>query len=198
MVTVPPRPTLFNHPYYVDLEIYPEGLADIAGYWAEDRIVGGIVLFDRRADPRDPHDAAGHQSNEEDRGEEAGGRNLAEHPPNIWLHPARDHVTDRICQLREDQQRALVDYLTAAPGDTSNPLPILPDKDNRARVDPSIAHSHKFIFRDYWDRKPATQELLDFLLRRPQNELDYPEVRDFMNHINALEKEWKEAKDTQK
>jgi hypothetical protein len=91
-----------------------------------------------------------------------------------------------------------VDYLTAAPGDTSNPLPILPDKDNRARVDPSIAHSHKFIFRDYWDRKPATQELLDFLLRRPQNELDYPEVRDFMNHINALEKEWKEAKDTQK
>lgn len=30
-VTVPPRPTLFNHPYYVDLEIDPEGLADIVG-----------------------------------------------------------------------------------------------------------------------------------------------------------------------
>ncbi|KAI3400147.1 hypothetical protein diail_4379 [Diaporthe ilicicola] len=165
-VTVPPRPTLFNHPYYVDLEIYPEGLADIVGYWAEDRIVGGIVLFDRRADPRDPRDRPDEEN--QGTGEEAGGQNPAENnPPNIWLHPARDHVTDR---------------------------------GNRTRVDPATAHSHKFIFREYWDRKPATQELLDFLRRRPQTELDYPEIRDFMNRINALEREWKEAeaKDTRK
>ncbi|POS75105.1 hypothetical protein DHEL01_v206505 [Diaporthe helianthi] len=211
-VTVPPRPTLFNHPYYVDLDIYPEGLADIVGYWAEDRIIGGIVLFDRKADPRDPRDRP---NASEDQGEEeaGGGRNPAEkhhhhhhhHPPNIWLHPARDRVTDRICQLHDDQQKALVDYLllhasqVAAPGqDTSNPLPILPHKGNRTRVDPSIAHTHNLVFREYWDRKPATQELLDFLLRVPQNELDYPEIRDFMNRLNALEKEWDEAKDTQK
>lgn len=59
VVTWPTRPTLFNHPYYVDLDIYPEGLADIVGYWAEDRIVGTVVLFDRRADPRDPRDRLG-------------------------------------------------------------------------------------------------------------------------------------------
>ncbi|KAK7709310.1 hypothetical protein SLS64_006222 [Diaporthe eres] len=193
-VTVPPRPTLFNHPYYVDLEIYPEGLADIVGYWAEDRIVGGIVLFDRRADPRDPRD----RPDEENQGtgeEEAGGQNPAENnPPNIWLHPARDHVTDRVCQLHDDQQEELVGYLLAAPGDTSSLLPILPHKGNRTRVDPATAHSHKFIFREYWDRKPGTQELLDLLLRRPQNELDYPEIRDFTNRIDAVEREWEEAK----
>lgn len=193
-VTVPPRPTLFNHPYYVDLDIYPEGLADIVGYWAEDRIVGGIVLFDRRADPRDPQDRQDEDRENQGTGEQAGGPTAENNPPNIWLHSARDHVTDRVCQLHDDQQEKLVDYLQAAQGDTSSPLPILPHKGNRTRVDPATAHSHDFIFREYWDRKPATQELLDFLLRRPRNELDYPEIRDFMNHINALEREWKKER----
>lgn len=185
-ITVPPRPTLFNHPYYIDLDIYPEGLADIVGYWAEDRIVGGIVLFDRKADPRDPRDRPDDES--------AGGQNPAKtNPPNIWLHSARDRVTDRVCQLHDDQQRELMDYLLAAPGDTSSPLPILPNKGNRTRVDPATAHTHKLIFREYWDRKPATQELLVFLRRRPQTELDYPEIRDFMNHLNALDRKWEEA-----
>lgn len=192
-VTVPPRPTLFNHPYYVNIEIYPENLADIVGYWAEDRIVRGIVLFDRRANPRDSQDWPDEEN--QGTGEEAGGQNPAENnPPNIWLHPARDHMTDRVGQLHDDQQEALMDYLLAAPGDTSNLVPILPHKGNRTRVDPATAHSHKFIFREYWDRKPATQELLYLLRRRPQNELDHPEIRDFMNRINALEREWKEAK----
>jgi hypothetical protein len=31
----------------MDYDQYPDGLADVAGYWAEDRIFGGVVLFDR-------------------------------------------------------------------------------------------------------------------------------------------------------
>ena len=42
-----PHPTLPFHIYYMELENYPNGLADVAGYWAEDRIFGGIVIFDR-------------------------------------------------------------------------------------------------------------------------------------------------------
>ncbi len=42
-----PRPTLFFHVDYMDYDQYPSGLADVAWYWAEDRIFGGIVLFDR-------------------------------------------------------------------------------------------------------------------------------------------------------
>lgn len=30
---------------------YPDGVADIVGYWAEDRIFGGVVLFGRGNDP---------------------------------------------------------------------------------------------------------------------------------------------------
>ncbi len=42
-----PRPTLFFHVDYMDYEQYPDGLADMAGYWAEDRIFGGVLVFDR-------------------------------------------------------------------------------------------------------------------------------------------------------
>ena len=31
-----PRPTIFNHPGFHDEDIYPEGVNDMLGYWAED------------------------------------------------------------------------------------------------------------------------------------------------------------------
>lgn len=41
-------------PFYVDLYVefdrYPNGLADVVGYWAEHHIFGGVVLFDRGRD----------------------------------------------------------------------------------------------------------------------------------------------------
>ena len=40
--------TLFCHPWYRDYDQYPNGIADSVGYWAEARILGGVVLFDRR------------------------------------------------------------------------------------------------------------------------------------------------------
>ena len=42
-----PHPTLFYHINYVDFDQYPDGLADAAGYWAEDRILGDVIVFDR-------------------------------------------------------------------------------------------------------------------------------------------------------
>jgi hypothetical protein len=44
--TLPP-PTLFWTGAYMDWLQYPNGLADMAGYWAETRVFGGVVLFDR-------------------------------------------------------------------------------------------------------------------------------------------------------
>lgn len=41
-------PALFWHPWYQAYERYPDGVADMVGYWAESRIFGGVVLFDRR------------------------------------------------------------------------------------------------------------------------------------------------------
>ncbi|KAI0454450.1 hypothetical protein F5B21DRAFT_475442 [Xylaria acuta] len=35
-------PTLFRHPQYRDYDRYPHGSADGVGYWAENRILGGL------------------------------------------------------------------------------------------------------------------------------------------------------------
>lgn len=43
----PPWPTSFAVNSYTDVEQYPDGVADLAGYWAECLIFGGVVLFGR-------------------------------------------------------------------------------------------------------------------------------------------------------
>lgn len=39
-------PTPFSVLFY-SMQNYPDGLADMAGYWAEEQIFGGVVLFGR-------------------------------------------------------------------------------------------------------------------------------------------------------
>jgi hypothetical protein len=41
------EPTVFYHGFYVAFDQYPNGLADVAGYGAEAKIFGGVVVFDR-------------------------------------------------------------------------------------------------------------------------------------------------------
>lgn len=43
-----PLPTWFNLEWYQDYKQYPKGSNDMIGYWAENFIIGGILLFDRR------------------------------------------------------------------------------------------------------------------------------------------------------
>lgn len=40
-------PVAFHHKWYVDHEQYPRGVRDMVGYWAEAKILGGVLLFDR-------------------------------------------------------------------------------------------------------------------------------------------------------
>lgn len=44
---LPPWPTTFAVAGFTDPKQFPRGVADIAGYWAEDLILGGVVLFGR-------------------------------------------------------------------------------------------------------------------------------------------------------
>lgn len=56
-LTTDQLPTLFMHKMYQDFEQYPNGVADIVGYWAEAQIFGGVVLFDRRKpSDREPYE----------------------------------------------------------------------------------------------------------------------------------------------
>lgn len=45
--SLPPYASLFYHADYTEHEKYPSGASDLAGFWAEDQIFGGVVLFDR-------------------------------------------------------------------------------------------------------------------------------------------------------
>ncbi|KAH7233522.1 hypothetical protein BKA59DRAFT_428116 [Fusarium tricinctum] len=161
MVDVAPGPTLFSHHAYLDDDIYPDGVADIVGYWAEDRILGGVVVFDQR--PGSPDNV-----------------------PNIYFHPCRQRQTIRVYQLRDEQQQALFDFLLQdEPSTPPSPLPILGDKQNRVRVDAPMAITHFHIYRDIWERKPLDIIDLRIFEKRPKDEIDYPEVGDLVRRINA-------------
>jgi len=46
-VTVYRGPTVFYHPSYQAFDQYPNGISDVVGYWAETKILGGVMIFDR-------------------------------------------------------------------------------------------------------------------------------------------------------
>ncbi|KAJ6789629.1 hypothetical protein PWT90_08484 [Aphanocladium album] len=48
-----PPPTWFYLRWYKDFEKYPQGSGDMVGYWAENYIIGGVLLFDRRGEHSD-------------------------------------------------------------------------------------------------------------------------------------------------
>ena len=100
--------------------------------WAENRILGGIVLFD--------HFQTWDKESE----------------PNLYIHSTRARITGRICQLLDEQQDSLLLFLLSdmkrSPTDCS--LPILPSSHNRVRI--NVAHAipaHK-MYRDVWERSP--------------------------------------------
>ena len=164
LVDVPPRPTLFSHHAYLDADVYPDGVADIVGYWAEDRVLGGVAVFDRRVED-----------------------SISIQIPHIYFHSCRRRQTHRVYQLRDNQQEALFNFLLAEtdfPPPEPNPLPVLSDTQNRVRVDSEIAITHHGIYRDIWERKPITIQERRALERQPKSDLDYPEFAEEVFRIN--------------
>ncbi|KAH6641037.1 hypothetical protein F5144DRAFT_505970 [Chaetomium tenue] len=163
-----PWPTLFTHPQYCSHPQYPDGLADNVGYWAEDQIFGGVVLFDRSQPWNTPAADV-----------------LTSPEPNLYLHPARYGFTRRLWQVKGEEQRALLEFLrspapaasSSQPGD-NGPLPLLPTSDHRVRIDPHYAMFRHGVYRDIWERPEPTDEDCYFWDRRPRNSTDYPEVED--------------------
>ncbi|OTA98491.1 hypothetical protein M426DRAFT_17356 [Hypoxylon sp. CI-4A] len=124
-------PTLFTHPGFTAVEQYPNSVADIVGYWAEDRILGGVTLFD--------HSRTWGADDE----------------PNIYFQSSRPKQTYRIYQLLDDQQQRLLDFLALSiKRDTSEPcpLPLSYSSDNTVRIDPNEAISVYKVYRDPWER----------------------------------------------
>lgn len=139
------------------------------GYWAEARILGGVVLFDRRT----PDDKPASSLDLDD--EELSYLLPPKLDPDaIYFHSDREHVTYRIYQLLPEQKQALVDFLTADPRPLTCPLPILGDDNNLPRVDPEEPLKATGIYRDIWERKDRPFERSDARLRDVWDTNDFP------------------------
>lgn len=149
-------PTLFYHHWYINHEKYPNGVADMVGFWAEARILGGVVLFDHRDADRVP-------------GADA---------DSIWFHSNRSDVTYRIYQLLDEQKHKLLEFLTSDTPDLKL-LPILGDERNANREDPEEPVKQTGIYRRLTDRKPLHQDAFDGRLRDVWTTFDYPTQVDF-------------------
>lgn len=167
-----PPPTLFHHPWYINHDHYPNGAADMAGYWAESRIIGGVVLFDRSGSD----------------------------PDAVYLHPDRDDVTYRISKLTDEQKATLVDFLTTTKRSLDKeseaagygqehergslegkdcPLPILPNETNLHRVDPEEPFNVTCVYRDVWEREmPVPEWMGDGRASCVRNTIDFPTKSD--------------------
>lgn len=105
----------------------------------------------------------------------------------MYWHSSRAMVTNRLYQLLDTQQEALLDFLLAEPEHpplAPCPLPIIGGRENRVRVSTALAITVHQVYRDEWERKPPTMEYLRKLDRRPRDEIYYPEVGDQIFRIN--------------
>ncbi|KAI1349767.1 hypothetical protein F5Y01DRAFT_316440 [Xylaria sp. FL0043] len=138
-----PWPTLFAHPAFTAHEQYPAGVADMVGYWAEDRILGGVALFDRS---------------------KTWDNEIEE--PNVYFQSSRPKRAYQIYQLTDKQQQELLRFLSlelnhgssTRRGDEEDnfcPLPILFSRgENENLVDPEFAVVRSKIYRNPWERPP--------------------------------------------
>ncbi|KAK3896599.1 hypothetical protein C8A05DRAFT_48409 [Staphylotrichum tortipilum] len=161
--------TLFYHPWYHDYAHYPGGVADSVGYWAEARILGGVILFDRR-DQEVVSDAE---------------------PNAIYTHPDRSKVIYRICRLLDSQKDELAAFLLsdATLPDQPCTLPILPAEANRQRVDPEQAIETTGIYRDPWERRLRPLGATDLRLRDVVDTFNYLSIQDYREARRRAERE---------
>ncbi|KAI1362412.1 hypothetical protein F5Y08DRAFT_312047 [Xylaria arbuscula] len=124
----PGPPTAFYHRSYHDHEQYPRGTPDVVGYWAESKIFGGVVLFDRGESETECKE--------------------------IWLDPSHSRGPTTMYSPTVDQLEDLMKFLRSDPGEPAScPLPIRASKLNRPRFYRYHATKYFHIFRDRYDSR---------------------------------------------
>jgi len=138
--------TFFYHRWYNNTMHYRDGYRDQIGYWAENRILGGVLLLDRSKGLWDPTNT------------------------DLYLHPDRADVPEEIFKLSAFQKRKLVELCMVGEAgqaptlDGPWTLPVLPHTgrpDHRGRVSeavttPYVHLVHSMIFRDAFERNWQT------------------------------------------
>ncbi|CRK38943.1 hypothetical protein BN1708_007913 [Verticillium longisporum] len=160
-------PIVFTHGPYNAFEQYPHGLADVAAYWAEARIFGGVFVFDRGETETECRE--------------------------IYMHACFPGSPRTLFALTSKQFGELIHFLLDEDGELSDgsnessaqvestaqcPLPIRATSENRWRWDPWDAIARFHVFRDKYERKVA--EYKPIHLQPARRTGDWPELGDQM------------------
>ncbi|KAK8165331.1 hypothetical protein BKA80DRAFT_81430 [Phyllosticta citrichinensis] len=120
----PTRP-LFYHADYLHWSQYPQGIADCVGYWTENRILGGVVIFDRGESGLEYND--------------------------LYIHPI---PPARLFAILPRQLQAFAKLGTNVQQEEGKP-PLLPLKPQRGAKRLMEWETHRLhILRDEWERLP--------------------------------------------
>ncbi|KAL3600791.1 hypothetical protein FPOAC2_05040 [Fusarium poae] len=156
-------PSAFFHTSYTYFDQYPQGLADVAGDWAEGRIFGGVVVFDR-------------------------GETESE-CKSMWIHGARLRGPTTLYPPTPDQFDSFINFLLSDPEErTTCPLPIHGKNENRPRWHPYDALAKYHIFRDKYERRlPLEHPKRECMLVNA----DWPELADeyIVNNTDFIRRE---------
>ncbi|KAF7563701.1 hypothetical protein G7046_g391 [Stylonectria norvegica] len=150
-------PAAFFHRAYQFPDQYPRGIADVVGYWAEGKILGGVVVFDRGETEQECNE--------------------------MWIHGARYPGPKTLYPPTKDQYASLVKFLLSDPDeDVPCPLPIHGTPYNRPRWSADDAFQRFHIFRDRYERRipipnPRFQPRI--------TPIDWPEIGDEMTLVRA-------------
>jgi hypothetical protein len=121
-------PAAFFHASYCYPDQYPRGLADVAGYWVEAKLFGGVVVFDRGESEKECK--------------------------SLWIHGGSFNDPFTLYPPTAEQFKELVAFLLADGEDKPPfPLPIHGKRENRPRWDPDVAMAEYHIFRNKHERK---------------------------------------------
>ncbi|KAI0385590.1 hypothetical protein F5Y04DRAFT_246226 [Hypomontagnella monticulosa] len=159
---VTPWPTLFTHPGFTAVGQYPDGEADLVGYWAEDRILGGVMLFERSQDW------------------------VNEDEPDVYFQSSRSKRTYLVYQLLDEQQQGLLDFIRIPRSKStprSCPIPLSCSTKNTVRIDPTDAGNVYKIYRHPWDILEQEKRSRFVRDRDVISSTDYPEVEDQLRRL---------------
>ncbi|KAF2744940.1 hypothetical protein M011DRAFT_479413 [Sporormia fimetaria CBS 119925] len=140
-------PTELFHTHYLEHGQYPNGIADVVGYWLEWYVFGGVIVFDRG------------QSGKECR--------------SAFIHPVGKR---QIFELSESQVNQFSQLVTAQSAESLGAGEVLVFKAEKTtqRVQPYEAFVNMNIYRDRYERKPSLLEALSCVVRDdnpPEQEL---------------------------
>lgn len=173
-------PAVFFHPWYAAYKQYPAGIADVVGYWAEARIFGGVVVFDRGPSGVEVSSLT---LSVEDHATDAMGLTsftnaymlvgLSWQRREVYIHGGHHKAPLTLFPPTSQQLESLGQYLLQ-PGGGPCPLPIHSSLLNGYRYHPHDAMSRYNIFRDRYERnEPQTRS--DH--RRFMDGRNWPEVQ---------------------